>query len=156
MLQNKKKCIFLFLWPINDGWLAIDLLFFFFSFFFHYSISNNQLQSLSKHYRENGVCPPRKRSGGRKYNTHALSHDDVTQAVKYITDFAEDQAMVIPGRVAGVSCSDPRVRLLPSAQSKYRVWRKYSKDMEALNELRQQQGELNLRKKNVLKRPFSC
>ena len=46
--------------------------------------------------------------------------------------------MVIPGRVPGVKSSDPRIRLLPAADNKTRLWKSYQ---EHYNRLHEETGE---------------
>lgn len=87
------------------------------------------------------MCPPRLKSGGRKYNKKALSEKDLWRIVNFITVFAEDNGIVIPGRVPGVKCADPRVRLLSSKENKSRIWRKYKETMEITNAQRIDQGK---------------
>lgn len=106
-----------------------------------HSISNNQLMSLTKHYKSNGACPPRSKSGGRRQNTKAFSNTDVWRIVNFISSYAEDHGVVIPGRVAGVKCDDTRVRLLPSKENRSRIWRQYKQTMETTNASRMAEGK---------------
>ena len=95
-------------------------------------MSHHTLKKLLNHYLSEGIELCEKKSGGFRYNTKAFTAEDVKRTVTYITNFAETNAMVIPGRVPGVKTSDPRVRILPSAENKSKVWRKYKRDLEEL------------------------
>jgi len=92
------------------------------------SISKNKLAALISHYRENGLAVRRKKSGGRKSNIRCLSFDDVKAVVTFISNCAEQHALLLPGRVPAYKRSD--IRLLPSAETKASVWRKYKTAME--------------------------
>jgi len=71
----------------------------------------------------------RKQAGGRKSNSRSLSFEDVKAVVAFITNFAEEHALVLPGRVPGFKRSD--IRLLPSSETKASVWRLYKAAMDA-------------------------
>jgi hypothetical protein len=94
------------------------------------SISQNKLTAVVTHYQENGIMPRRKKSGGRQSNTRCLSYDDIKAVVSFISNFAEQHALVLPGRVPGFKRTD--IRLLPSMETKASIWRKYKLAMEFL------------------------
>ena len=54
---------------------------------------------------------------------------NISEVSKFISNYAEEHALVLPGRVPGFKRTD--VRLLPSQMSKASVWRVYSTVMEA-------------------------
>ena len=79
------------------------------------SLSQDRLTALIKWYKEHGISPRVKRSGGRRSNTKALLFDDIKQVVHFIASYAEDHALALPGRipgVEGVECSHFVPRLL--------------------------------------------
>ena len=76
------------------------------TFKFKHYISQNKLTALIKHYKEYGLVPRRKNSGGRKCNTKSLSYDDIKAVVDFIVNFAEQQVLLLPGRVPGFKRSD--------------------------------------------------
>jgi hypothetical protein len=80
-------------------------------------------------YKENGLAPRRKKSGGRVYNRQALSYDDIERIVAFLSNFAEQHTLVLPGRVPGFKRDD--VKLLPSSETKASIWRKYCTAMES-------------------------
>ena len=81
--------------------------------------------SVQRWYREHGLTPRRKKSGGRIESGRVLTYDDTTRIFQFIQNFAEEHALVLPGRVPGFKRSD--IRLLPSTNSKASIWRDYYK-----------------------------
>ena len=61
-------------------------------------ISQDKLSAIFKHYKENGICPRKLKSGGRSNNKKALSFDDTKTVVTFIVNFAEEHALLLPGR----------------------------------------------------------
>lgn len=94
------------------------------------SISLNKLKALVHHYKEHGIAQRQRKSGGRRSNTRSLSYDDIKAVVTFISNFAEEHALVLPGRVPGFKRAD--VKLLPSSETKSSVWRKYKSSVELL------------------------
>ena len=91
-----------------------------------FSISQNKLTAILKHYDKNGAIARAKPNwGGRKYNTKALTPEDTERAVQFLRNFAEDHGLVLPGRVPGFRRTD--VKILPSSQSKALIWEHYCK-----------------------------
>ena len=86
-----------------------------------HSISQNKLTAVIKHYKENGLTPRVKKSGRRKYNPRCLSFEDIKGVVSFITNFAEQHTLLLPGRVPGFKRSD--IRLLPSHETNASIWR---------------------------------
>ncbi len=91
-------------------------------FKFLHSISQDKLTALIKWYKEHGLASRKCRSGGR-IDKKALSFEDVTRVVTFITNYAEANALVLPGRVPGYKRDD--IKLLPSADTKASIWRMY-------------------------------
>lgn len=94
------------------------------------SISVNKLKALIHHYKKHGLAERRRKSGGRRANTTSLSYDDLKAVVTFISNFAEEHALVLPGRVPGFKRAD--IKLLPSSETKASVWRKYKSSVELL------------------------
>ena len=93
-------------------------------------ISQDRLTGLLAWYKQNGLVPKEKRSGGRAVNTRAYSFDDIRRMVAFVINYAEDQALVLPGRVAGFK--KDVVKLLPSSSTKKLVYTAYTAATEAL------------------------
>ncbi|XP_034779473.2 uncharacterized protein LOC117405962 [Acipenser ruthenus] len=100
------------------------------AFKFLHCISQDKLTALLKHYKQFGLVPRYKKSGGRQAtDVRLLTHADITEVVAFIVNFAEDHAMVLPGRVPRFNQFD--IKLLPSNHTKASIWRKYNTAMEA-------------------------
>jgi len=93
------------------------------------SISKDKLSALCKWYRENGLIPRKKRSGGRKNNAACLEIDDVRRVVTFVTNYAEKNAVRLPGRVAHHFRSD--IQLLPTSTTKSAVYQMYEESVKA-------------------------
>jgi hypothetical protein len=83
-----------------------------------------------KHYRENGLTPCEKKSGGRANNKRSIQFE----AIKYVCDFlkisSEKHALVLPGRVPGYKATD--ICLLPSSETKEKVYKEYCASLALL------------------------
>ena len=79
-----------------------------------------RLKSIKQHWLENGLCP-RGRPKVLPHNTTKLS--DIKNAVRYILQYAEDHAILLPGRIPRYKRDD--FQLLPSSITKREVWHLY-------------------------------
>ena len=61
---------------------------------------------------------------------HALTPADVTRAVQFIGNYAEDHGILLPGRIPGYKRCD--LQLLPSNSTKKSVWELYVAATETL------------------------
>ena len=83
-----------------------------------------------KHYKEFGLTPRHKRSGGRHAaDVTLMTHTDISRVVNFLVNFAEDHALVLPGRVSGFKRFD--IKLLLSSYTKASIWRLFETAMEA-------------------------
>ena len=89
-------------------------------------MSINKLTALSKHYNENGCVTRKHKNGGAVFQNH-LRFDDRLRAQTFIINYAEVNAISLPGRVPGYARDD--ISLLPSHETKANVWRKYKAAM---------------------------
>ena len=87
-------------------------------------VSNDRLTALTKWYRSKGLQPKEKGNAGRANNTRAFGYDDHKRAVTFVSNYAEDHALVLPGRVPGFKRDD--IRLMPSSETKVKVFKAYS------------------------------
>ena len=84
------------------------------TFAFLYGIDiNHWVLAIKKHYQQQGLEP---RTHSRRLPSHTLSFDDINRIVKYLQQYAEQHAILLPGRVPG--CKHDDVQLLPSSNSK--------------------------------------
>ena len=89
-------------------------------FLFLHAMSHQRFKSIKKTWRENGLCP-RVRSKVVPHNTTKLS--DIQNVVRFILQYAEDNAILLPGRIPGYKRDD--LQLLPSSTTKRQVWETY-------------------------------
>ena len=92
------------------------------TFLFWHCISKNKFCSLVKHYRDNGLSL-RVHGNKKRLPSWTVPSETVEKVVKYILNLAEEQALLLPGRVPGFQRTD--VRLLPSVPTKHRLWKTY-------------------------------
>ena len=76
-----------------------------------------------QHYAQEGLTPCEKKSGGRHNNIRSFTYDDVKHAASFISNYAEEHALVLPGRVPGFRRDD--IKLLPSSETKRKVYQGY-------------------------------
>ena len=62
---------------------------------------------------------------------HALSYASTEYVIRFLLTYAEQHALLLPGRIPGYSRSD--IQLLPSSVSKRSVWRVYHEAAEAID-----------------------
>jgi hypothetical protein len=80
------------------------------------------------HFKENGLSPPEKKSGGRQNNKFSFKYQDIERVVKFLTNYADENAHVLPGRVPGFKRDD--IKLIPSAHTKILVYNNYKEVTE--------------------------
>ena len=71
--------------------------------------SDKLLKKVVDNYLTNGIEVMHKKSGEAKANTQSFTADDALRTVSYITNYAQTNGMVFPGRVAGLKSLDPRI-----------------------------------------------
>ena len=76
---------------------------------------NHRTLAMRKHYQEKGL-EPRTHQNSRRLPPRTLSFDDINRVVKYLQQYAEQHAILLPGRVPGIKRDD--VKMLPSSNSK--------------------------------------
>ena len=91
-------------------------------FQFLHGIGIKRLKNLTKAVKENGLTP-RVHGNTKRKPKHALSYTTTEFVVRFLFNYAEQNALVLPGRVPGYSRTD--IQLLPSSVSKRAVWRVY-------------------------------
>ena len=93
------------------------------AFLFLHCISRTKFCSLVKHYKKNGLTL-RSHGNKKRLPSSTFSAETVDNVVKFILNVAEDQALLLPGRVPGFKRVD--VKLLPSVLTKHSLWKTYS------------------------------
>lgn len=93
-------------------------------FLFPHRIRQRRFYSLLKHYMygKNGLSV--RMHGNKKWLlSSTTSPETIGEVVKFITNVAEDQALLLPGCVPGFKRID--VKLLPSTLMKHSLWKTY-------------------------------
>ena len=81
----------------------------------HYSLGKERYESLKKHYIACGLTT-RQHSNKRRRPHNALSFAEIKRLVKFIENYAEDHAILLPGRIPGYKRDN--LQLLPSNTTK--------------------------------------
>ena len=92
------------------------------TFLFLHCLNKNRFCSLVRHYRKNGLSV-RVNGNKKRLPSSVFSSETIEQVVKFILNSAEEQALLLPGRVPGFKRID--VRLLPSVLTKHGLWKTY-------------------------------
>ena len=99
-------------------------------FQFLHGIGKKRLRNLMTNLKENGLTP-RVHGNAKRRPKHALSLPSTEFVVRFLLSYAEQHALLLPGRVPGYSRSD--LQLLPSSVTKRVVWRVYHEAAEEAN-----------------------
>lgn len=92
------------------------------TFLFLHRIHQRRFYSLLKHYKKNGLSV-RVHGNNKRLPTSTSSPETIENVVKFIRNVAEEQALLLPGRVPGFKRTD--VKLLPSTLTKHSLWKTY-------------------------------
>ena len=90
------------------------------TFCFLHTIGRSKFQSIKAHFESNDLCP-RHRSCVKP--RHALRLCDIQYVVAFIRNYADDNTILLPGRIPGYKSAD--IVLLPSSTTKTAVWNLY-------------------------------
>ncbi len=90
------------------------------TFCFLHNIGQGKFKSIKSSWLENGLHP-HQHQHTTPHNVTSLS--DVQQVVRFILNYAEDNAILLPGRIPGYKRDD--MQLLPSLVTKREVWELY-------------------------------
>lgn len=90
------------------------------TFCFLHAISRWKFNEIKTCWLENGLRP-RQRPNVSPHNTTSLT--DVKLLMKFVMQYAENHAILLPGRVPGYKRDD--IQLLPSSTTKREVWELY-------------------------------
>ena len=85
-------------------------------YLFLHGIGRKRLRLLRKRVSDHGIQPVKHGNTGRVPTAKVMSFDDVCHAVKFSQNYAENNALVLPGRVA--SHHDSTLQLLPRWKTK--------------------------------------
>lgn len=93
------------------------------TFLFLYAIGTKRYNNLLKHYHINGISP-RTHGNEKRRPWHAASFFEKERAVAFIKNYADVNALPLPGRLP--KHQDYKVMLLPSDVTKRKVYNEYS------------------------------
>ena len=91
-------------------------------FRFLHGISKNKLYNITRSLIENGLTP-RVHGNTKRLPVHTITLKSVEYVVRFLLNFAEQHALLLPGRVPGYSRDD--IKLLPSSTTKRAIWKVY-------------------------------
>ena len=100
------------------------------TFMFIHGVFKDRLTNLIAHYQEHGVMV-RVHGNTNRLPKHALPFVQKMDIVKFISNYAEDHAILLPGRIPGYSRDD--LKLLPSSCTKASVYEEYVRSCTAAN-----------------------
>ena len=95
------------------------------TFCFLHTISRSKFEAIKASFLSNGLSP-RKRPYVKP--RHALRFADIEYVVAFVRNYAEDNAVLLPGRIPGYKRDD--IVLLPSSTTKRAVWQLYQSAAE--------------------------
>ena len=93
------------------------------TFLFVHGIKLFRFKALRHHLNKNGLVA-RVHGNTSRLPKHALTLQDVQQVIGFITNFAEDHAIMLPGRIPGYKRYD--LQLLPCSTTRSYVWKAYT------------------------------
>lgn len=82
---------------------------------FLHGVGNHRVKAVKQSYLQNGLSPRSHGNAGRSSH-NALSYTQINNIVKFIQNYAEQHAILLPGRIPGYKRDD--LKLLPSSDSK--------------------------------------
>ena len=91
-------------------------------FQFIHTIGDTHYKNLKRSLQSHGLAT-RSHGNLKRSPAHALSLSSTEFVIIFLLNYAEQDALLLPGRVPGYSRSD--IKLLPSSISKHRIWRVY-------------------------------
>ena len=92
---------------------------------FLYDVLKKKLKALSRWYKNFGLTP--RTIAACRSSKNTLAFEDVTCIVTFIGNYAEKNALVLPGRVASHARDD--IKQLPSSVTKADIYRQYEASM---------------------------
>ena len=81
------------------------------TFLFLHSVGKDKLHRVKKHYINNGL-EPRVHKNTKRAPKHAAPYSAKVHVVKFLQNYAEENALLLPGRIPGYKRDD--IKLLPS------------------------------------------
>ena len=96
-----------------------------------YGISYSRLRRLKEHYETHGIYP-RTHGNTKRLPSNTLPQSTTENVHNFLTNYVEENAFVLPGRIPGFKSED--VKVLSSSETKMSVWRVYTATCETSGE----------------------
>ena len=93
-----------------------------------YGLSDSRLRRLKEHYDKYGIYP-RTHGNKKRLPSNTLPQLVMENVCNFLTNYVEENAIVLPGRIPGFKSND--VKVLSSSETKMSVWRAYTSTCEA-------------------------
>ncbi|XP_066918891.1 uncharacterized protein [Clytia hemisphaerica] len=94
------------------------------TFLFCFALSLKLYATLCKHFQTNGLVP-REHGNKRKSPHNSLPIETRQHAETFLVNFAEQNALLLPGRVPHYRDEEARLQLLPSHETRKTIYEKY-------------------------------
>jgi len=78
-------------------------------------VSKHKIHAIKDHYHDNGISP-REHGNTGKHPKHSLSFKRILGILQFIHNYAEQHAVLLPGRIPGFKRDD--VKVFPSSDTK--------------------------------------
>ena len=98
-------------------------------FSFLHGISRKRLDAIKQSYITNSL-ETRTHGNSKHLPKHAFSTPEITHVTKFISNFAEANGILLPGRIPGYKRMD--LQLLPTQMTKRGIWEDYMAATETL------------------------
>ena len=97
-------------------------------FLYLYGLSNSRFRRLKEHYQTHGICP-RVHGNTKRLPENTLSQATIEGVHTFMTNYVEENAISLPGRIPGFKSDD--IKVLSSSETKKSVWRVYEAACES-------------------------
>ena len=103
------------------------------TFLFLHGLGKRKFELIKAHFLSAGLVPRTHGNTGRT-PAHALVMEDVKNIIVFVTQHAEANAILLPGRIPGYKRSD--IQILPSSTTKRAIWLLYEETAAQLSQRR--------------------
>ena len=94
-----------------------------------YGLSDTRLRGMKEHYQINGLSS-RVHGNTKRLPSNTLPYAVADDAKNFITNFAEENAISLPGRIPGNKSAED-IKLLPSNETKASFWQSFKASCKA-------------------------
>ena len=102
------------------------------TFLFLHAVGKSTFKALRRSCKEDGLVP-RVHGNARRLPSNSLTYESIKHVVSFLENYAEDHAILLPGRIPGYKRSD--LQLLPCSTTKRSVWTIYSSATAAVSDV---------------------